>query len=58
MLPYDEIALTYLLAIIAIAVTIWWRIVLRLVAALIIAILTLGVIHFAVFLGVASDHLR
>jgi hypothetical protein len=54
MLPRDEIPLTYLLAILAIAVAIWWRIVLRLVAALIMAILALGVMHLAVFLGIVK----
>lgn len=54
MLPRDEIASTYLLVILAIAVTIWWRIVLRLVAALVMVIMVLGVIHLAVFLGVAK----
>ena len=53
MLPRDEITLTCLLVILAIAVTVWWRIALRLVAVLIMVILALGTIHLAVFLGIA-----
>jgi len=52
MSPLDERTMTYLLVILAIAVTLWWRTALRLVAAIIVVILIFGVIHLAGMLGV------
>lgn len=55
MVPHDEINVTYLLVLLAIVATIWWRTALRLVAAFVVVIIIFGVIHLADMLGLVQS---
>lgn len=54
MLPHDKATILYLLVFSVVLLAIWWRVVLRLVAAFIVAALILGIMDLVAILGVAK----